>query len=107
MRVDSDGYGSKLNQGTAGFSPGFLLPGLHVGVTLFLTHSQIMALNESARKGDPFNLRGLEALGCTCSRATVSGVGLGVLLGFRARPFQHQPQNEVPSDQWKFAEMEG
>ena len=31
---------SKLNQ-TAGFGPCFLLPGLHFGVTLFLTHTQI------------------------------------------------------------------
>ena len=41
------GYGSKLNhQGTAGFSCWFHLPGLHFGVTLFLTHSRIQKMKK-------------------------------------------------------------
>ena len=44
LRWKHMGCGSKLNhQGTAGFSPCFLLPGFHFGYH-FLTHSHINGL---------------------------------------------------------------
>ena len=39
------GYGSKLNQGTAGFSPWLHLPGFHFG-HLFLTHSHVVQFDD-------------------------------------------------------------
>ena len=62
IRADSNnspsGCGSKLiRQGTAGFSLWFHLPGFHFGVTLFLTHSQIFAIDTQASASHKWLLR--------------------------------------------------
>ena len=42
-------YGSELNhQTTAGFGPCVHFPGFHLGVTLFLTHSHVLHLEDGA-----------------------------------------------------------